>query len=381
MKITSPIQSLLLILLLSCSMTLIAESPVLYPDEELSDVTQRDYWLPQEVNLPGTAEKFQKGINAMAIPGKNLGPISIALIYPSADVSDFWRRSYIAMTQRLEELNIKFETLEFESQQIQHSLQTQFTNEVISQKDKFDFVVFGPSELSLQAHNIDKLASQHAFETFIWAFHTPLKKFKQQPRMWFDFSSSVGALTLCQHMIKRLGSNRIIGMNRGIPGVTDDQRSGEFKSCTEREGDWEVAYEHFGQYRQAGGKDGANLMQQYYPDISYIHNANTAMTLGAIEAVATVDKLQRPLLSGWGGTALEVEAVRNGDLNATPMRMNDDLGVATAEAIKYILDNREHELPLIYLGRIEILDDSMTSKEITSKETQAFRYSGVASVN
>ena len=31
-------------------------------------------------------------------------------------------------------------------------------------------------------------------------------------------------------------------MNRGIPGITDNQRSGDFKACVEEKGNWTTAY-------------------------------------------------------------------------------------------------------------------------------------------
>ena len=37
-------------------------------------------------------------------------------------------------------------------------------------------------------------------------------------------------------------------------------------------------------------------------------------------------------------------------VNATPMRMGDDAGAATAEAIKADLENRADELPFASLG-------------------------------
>ena len=46
-----------------------------------------------------------------------------------------------------------------------------------------------------------------------------------------------------------------------------------------------------------------------------------------------------------GGTGLELDAIRNGELQATPTRMGDDVGAATAEAIKTHLEGRAEELP------------------------------------
>ncbi|MEM9794674.1 MAG: ribose ABC transporter substrate-binding protein, partial [Pseudomonadota bacterium] len=85
--------------------------------------------------------------------------------------------------------------------------------------------------------------------------------------------------------------------------------------------------------------------------------------------------------TGWGGTGLELDAIRRGELDATPMRMGDDVGAATAEAIKYHLEDRAGELPFVFLGRITIAHDQMSAEEIDALEQEAFRFSGVEALD
>ncbi|WP_325895452.1 substrate-binding domain-containing protein [Grimontia sp. NTOU-MAR1] len=304
-------------------------------------------------------------------------PIRIAIIYPSADISDFWIKNFKAMTKRLLALKVPYEVHEFTSKQIEHSLQTQYTKQVLSAEQPYDFVIFGPSELDLQADNIQKLSASHQFKTFIWAFHTPNDEWTAQPDAWFDFSSAMGADVLCEHAIKYLGKEVEFAANRGIPGITDTQRSQGFIDCVEQEGDWLNIYEHFGQYQKLGGADGVRLILNNFPEVAMIHNANTAMTMGAVEALGEAGRLSDIYVTGWGGTAKEIEKIRAGELDATPMRMSDDLGVATAEAIKYHLQNRASEVPLIYLGRITVVHNQMEERELNRLTREAFRYSGI----
>ena len=84
--------------------------------------------------------------------------------------------------------------------------------------------------------------------------------------------------------------------------------------------------------------------------------------------------------TGWGGTGLELEAIRRGELDATPMRMGDDVGAATAEAIKADMENRNGDLPLVFLGRITVAHDQMSVDEINALEQEAFRFSGVGAL-
>ncbi|MBX2881243.1 MAG: substrate-binding domain-containing protein [Granulosicoccus sp.] len=352
------------------------------PLMELPDIADRDYWVPAEVNAEGKLEALQEVVGAEAVPfsGKLDEEVKIALIYPSADVSDFWARNYLALTKRLDQLGIAYDTTEFASRQIEHSLQSTYASQVEQDADLYDYVIFGPSELATQADNISKLAANDGFSTYVWAFHTPLKDLENQPDAWFDFSSAAGAVVMCDYMIERLGEGITMAMNRGIPGITDNQRSGDFKACVEEKANWETAYEHYGEYQREGGFEGTSLIMQAYPEANVIHNANTAMAMGSVEAQVSLGKEKDIFSTGWGGTGLELDAIRRGELDATPMRMGDDVGAATAEAIKADLEERADELPLVFLGRITVAHDQMSEKEIDTLEQEAFRFSGVGAL-
>lgn len=353
------------------------------PLKELADIADRDYWVPDEVNAEGKLEALQEIVGSAADPfsGTLENPVQIALIYPSADTSDFWARNYLALTKRLDELGIAYETTEFASRQIEHSLQSTYANQVAQDADLYDYVIFGPSELAIQADNIDKLAGNDGFKTYVWAFHTPLKYLDNQPDVWFDFSSAAGALVMCEYMIGRLGEGVTMAMNRGIPGITDNQRSGDFKDCVEEKAGWTTVYEHYGEYQREGGFEGTSLIMQAYPEAAVIHNANTAMAMGSVEAQVAIGKEKDIFSTGWGGTGLELEAIRRGELDATPMRMGDDVGAATAEAIKADLEGRGDELPFVFLGRITVAHDQMSLEEIDALEQEAFRFSGVGALS
>lgn len=349
------------------------------PLKELPDIGEREYWVPEEVNAEGKLEALQTvvGSEGVAYGGTLDDPIQIALIYPSADTSDFWARNYLALIKRLDELGIKYETTEFASRQIEHSLQSTYANQVAQDADLYDYVIFGPSELAIQADNIDKLAGSDGFRTYVWAFHTPLKDLQNQPDVWFDFSSAAGALVMCDYMLDRLGNDITMALNRGIPGITDDQRSGDFKACVEEKGNWNTIYEHYGEYQREGGYEGTSFILQSYPEATVIHNANTAMAMGSVEAQIAAGKEKDVFSTGWGGTGLELDAIRRGELNATPMRMGDDVGAATAEAIKADLEGRGDELPLVFLGRITVAHDQMADAELDQLQEEAFRFSGI----
>jgi len=86
------------------------------------------------------------------------------------------------------------------------------------------------------------------------------------------------------------------------------------------------------------------------------------------------------VITAWGGTGDELEALRLGELAATPMRMGDDVGVATAELIKYHFEDRIDETPLVFVGRITIVHKDMSVEDIDAMEQEAFRYTGVGTL-
>ena len=366
----------------ACATMALADGHATLPLKELPGIADRDYWVPDEVNAEGKLEALQEVVGGEAVPftGTQDAPIQIALIYPSADTSDFWARNYLALTKRLDQLGITYETTEFASRQIEHSLQSTYANQVEQDADLYDYVIFGPSELAIQADNISKLASNDGFATYVWAFHTPLKYLDNQPDAWFDFSSAAGALTMCDYMIERLGEGVTMSMNRGIPGITDNQRSGDFKECVETKAGWVTEYEHYGEYQREGGFEGTTLIMQAYPESGVIHNANTAMAMGSVEAQIALGKEKDIFSTGWGGTGLELDAIRAGTLDATPMRMGDDVGAATAEAIKAHMEGRAGDLPLVFLGRITVAHDQMSAEELDALQKEAFRFSGVGAL-
>jgi autoinducer 2-binding periplasmic protein LuxP len=341
----------------------------------------QEYWTFQEVQSAEVLESFQELVGAPGVPlAVELDrPVQIAVIYPSHDVSDFWLRNFLAMVARLEELQVPFETVQFASGMDDHALQATYTEQVL--QDDFDYVIFGPTELSLQEENIKMLVDAPDHEVFVWNYDlVPTFWGAEQPYAYVGFSHLAGALEMCDWVVEHVGTEGIYAMNRGTPGAVDDQRSGGFRDCLAEKSDWEMAYEHYGNYMREGGFDGTQSIIAGYPEVTLIHNANTAMAMGAVSALQASGLGGDILTTGWGGTGDELEALRLGELGATPMRMADDVGVATAELIKLDLEGRRDETPLIFLGRITIVHSGMDADEIDAMEEEAFRYTGIGTL-
>ena len=327
-----------------------------------------------------TLEALQARVGAPAKPftGSLEAPVSLAVIYPSQDVSDFWLRAYLAMAARLEEMGLEFEAVQFASGMGDHTLQATYTDHLL--QEDYDYVIFGPTELSLQQENIKELIDAGR-KVIVLNYDTVLQDWgDEQPMMYATFSHLAGALEMCDWVVDNLGTEGTYALIRGTPGSLDDQRSGGFRDCLAERSSWEMAYEHYGDFLRECGFDGAQQILSAYPEVTLLHNANTAMARGALSAVQSQGAEDRVVVTAWGGTGDELEALRLGELGATPMRMGDDVGVAMAEAIRLDLEGRGDELPLVFLGRITIAHNGMDAASIDAMEQEAFRYTGIGTL-
>ena len=350
------------------------------PLKPMPDDDERNFWWYHQVQTEEVLENMQAIVAEPAEPMAEppAEPAKIAVIYPSQDVSDFWLRAYLAMEARLDELGLPYEAVQYASGMGDHSLQSTYTDQVLN--DDFEYVIFGPTELSLQQDNVKALMDAGK-KVIVLNFDAVVQEWgDDQPMMYATFSHLFGALNVCNWVVDNLGTEGTYAMIRGTPGSIDEQRSGSFRECIEEKSDWEMAYEHYGNFLREGGFNGAQQIISAYPEVDLIHNANTAMAMGAISAVQSLGAADRVGVTGWGGTGDELEALRAGELLATPMRMGDDVGVAMAEAIRMDLSGNEEDIPLVFLGRIEIVSSDSGAEVVDAYEEEAFRYTGIGTL-
>ncbi|MFC6672267.1 hypothetical protein [Marinobacterium aestuariivivens] len=82
------------------------------------------------------------------------------------------------------------------------------------------------------------------------------------------------------------------------------------------------------------------------------------------------------IINGWGGGDAELEALARGELDLTVMRMNDDNGVAMAEAIRADLEQHGDRVPQVFSGDMVLLTRNTPAAELEALRARAFRYSG-----
>lgn len=94
-----------------------------------------------------------------------------------------------------------------------------------------------------------------------------------------------------------------------------------------------------------------------------------------IDAIDSLGLRGKVRTNGWGGGGQELEEIAKGRLAFTVMRMNDDNGVAMAEAIALDQQDRPGDVPLVYSGEFTLVTQDHDTERIEALKRHAFRYS------
>jgi autoinducer 2-binding periplasmic protein LuxP len=348
---------------------------------------EADFWEHYEV--PGFSQEqfdaFRATVTDDAVPVSVAvdAPVTIAMVFPSLDLSDAWARGHAGLVGRLEELEIPYQLDTFGTSHDDHALQLAHLETTMARG--YDYVIVGPTEILVQMSMLEELI-EAGIGVIVWNYTTPLQEWGEarypdggQPLAYVGFSHAEGGQILGDYFVERLG-NEVDGTPRvahirGIPGITDDQRSGVAMERF-REAGFEIVHETHANWARDQGYAATLNIVGAYPDVNHIHIVSTAMAIGAVEALEEVGRTGDILINGWGGGAEEQIHLLDGRLHATVMRMQDDWGVALAEIIKYDLEGRIDEVPLGISGGMQLVDDTFTQEQIDEILEYAFRYSG-----
>jgi len=345
------------------------------------------FWEHYEV--PGfdqaTFDAFRDVITADAVPIAVEVPdtVTIALVFPSLDLSDAWARGHAGLVGRLDELGVPYRLDTFGTSHDDHSLQLAHLETTMARG--YDYVIVGPTEILVQMSMIEEMI-EAGIGVIVWNYTTPLQEWGEarypeggQPLAYVGFSHAEGAHILGEYFVERLrreveGTPKVAHL-RGIPGITDDQRSGVAMQHF-RDAGFEIVHETYANWARDQGYAATLNIAGAYPDVDHIHIVSTAMAIGAVEALDEVGRVGEILLNGWGGGSEEQLHLLEGNLHATVMRMQDDWGVALAEIIKFDLEGRIDEVPLAVSGAMQLVDDTYARADIDEILEYAFRYSG-----
>lgn len=342
-----------------------------------SDYIRMSDYLAQHPDQKAVIGSFSERVRQ---PGKPLStqqtrPVRISIIYPALQASDYWTRSVTSFEARLKESGILYELKLFQSRpSVDVTLQSQQLNEALEWQP--DYLIFTLDALRHQ-RMIQRVLSRGTPKLILQNITTPLKQWQQhRPFMYVGFDHAEGT---------RLIGNKLLAMNDYSGRYLMLYFSHGYVSAMRGDTFAMMAAEHPSVVQSASfytdgnrerAREAVKRALSTDPDLKFIFASATDIALGAIDALRSTNRLGDIPVNGWGGGSAELEALANGDLALTVMRMNDDNGAAMAEAIRLDLEGSESAVPHVYSGSIELIDQDTSAAGIEALKARAFRYSG-----
>ena len=349
---------------------------LVYAGDELDD-----YYMYDELDDIEVFEEMQQVVADDPVPVSVdvPGTVEIAMIYPALDGSDSWPRGYEGITGRLEDLEIPYNISIMGSDHGEHDVQRAQLKDVLAGSEEFDYVIVGPSVLGEQKEVIEELIADPGLEVIIWNETTPLKDWGEsreegQPLSWVGFDHLFGARLMGEYITENYNPDKKVAMMYGPPGSITAMRGYEAKDIMEDYG-MEIVAEHYADFDFDLAYYATFDILDEHDDIDKIHSVSTAMTDGIATALRELGKDGDIVVNGWGGGTIEQELIRSDEVEFTVLRNQDDWGVVLAEIIKYDLEDRKDEIPIVFSGEMQLIDHMMDQQDIDSILEHAFRYS------
>lgn len=329
--------------------------------------------IPEQREL---SARFTQRVQSAAVPATatSLAPARIAVVYPAIQVSDYWRRSLVALERRLDELGIRYEvTSQFTLPGQEIREQTRQIVEVL--KSDPDYLIF---TLDALRHKVlvERLIARGRPKIILQNITTPLRAWgRDQPFLYVGFDHATGARLLADHVLETRPQPESFAIFYGPKGYVSHARGEPFRlAMAEQPGKRLVASYYVGFDREKAREAATELLQRH-PDLGFIYSCSTDIALGVADAIEAAGLTGKVATNGWGGGTAELDYLSKGRLEATAMRINDDNGVAMAEAISLDRQNRTEEVPLVFSGSFALVSSEDSMQRIEELKRRAFRYS------
>ncbi|WP_239061006.1 substrate-binding domain-containing protein [Desulfovibrio sp. JC022] len=321
-------------------------------------------------------ESFNKLVkkNIVERLDKQFSP-KIAVVCPGKQISDYWRRSCRSLESRIKQYGIIPRIHRFfikptaplgkQSAVFHKALET-----------NPDYLIF-TLDASRHQRMIESILVAGKPKVILQNITTPLKIWEgKQPFMYVGFDHAQGTQMLAKYFARKTGGHGKYAVFLPDPGHLNKERGGTFISYMDKYTSLKLA----AVFRTGIDKEKARLaalkIAEHHPDIKFIYACSTDIALGAIEGLREKGLLNRIMVNGWGGGSPEIDAIKKGELEVTVMRINDDNGVAMADAIILDMLGKNSQIPLVFSGRFEILDKRVNAKRLQRLQQESFRYSG-----
>ncbi|KLN63706.1 autoinducer 2-binding periplasmic protein LuxP [Vibrio sp. VPAP30] len=298
-------------------------------------------------------------------------PVTISVVYPGQQVSDYWIRNIKAFEMRLEKLGVDYEINQvFTRPSVDVRQQSLSLLEAV--QNKSDYLIF---TLDTTRHRkfIEHVLSSTDTKLILQNITTPVRAWdEQQPFMYVGFDHIKGTKVLEQYYKSSVPKESRYSVLYFSEGYVSDARGDTFIEEMSHHDTYKLSSSFYTKATRESGYDTAKIALNKDPNLKFIYACSTDVALGASDALAELGR-QDVMLNGWGGGTAELKAINEGTLDVTVMRMNDDTGIAMAEAIKWDLEDRR--VPHVYSGDFELVTKKDSPARIEKLKQRAFRYS------
>ncbi|WP_122054269.1 substrate-binding domain-containing protein [Vibrio sp. Evd11] len=298
-------------------------------------------------------------------------PITISVVYPGQQISDYWVRNIEAFEKRLDKLRINYRI-----NQVFTRVNADITQQSISLQEaienKTDYLIF---TLDTTRHRkfIEHVLTSTDTKLILQNITTPVRSWAdRQPFMYVGFDHATGSLKLAEYFKSNSKSDSQYSVLYRSEGYISDARGDTFIHDVNTDTNFALKSSFYTKSDKESGYQAAKISIAKDKDLDFIYACATDVALGAADAIR--ESGRDILLNGWGGGSAELEAIERGDLDVTVMRMNDDTGIAMAEAIKWDLTGLA--VPTVYSGDFELVTKEDSPERISELKQRAFRYSG-----
>lgn len=298
-------------------------------------------------------------------------PVTISVVYPGQQISDYWVRNINAFEKRMEELGIKYQLNQvFTRPNVDMRQQSLSLMEAI--KNNTGYLIF---TLDTTRHRkfIEHVLNSSDTKLILQNITTPVQGWEErQPMMYVGFDHELGANQIADYYKQTIPDGSKYSVLYFSEGYISDARGSSFIQMMEENNSYILSSSFYTKTTEQSGYESALKIIEKDPDIKFIYACSTDVALGAAKALKELNR-QDIEINGWGGGSAELDAIVNGDLNVTVMRMNDDTGIAMAEAIKWDIESKP--VPLVYSGDLVVVTKEDSKEMIEKLKQRAFRYS------
>ncbi len=305
-------------------------------------------------------------------------PVRISFATPLRQVSDYWRRSIQSFKGRMDEIGLSYEIKEFSTRVDENRKLKECVQSAL--KTDPDYLVLTPNARGDKAF-ISRLIVRERPAVIVQNVTIPEEKWKENPPfMYVGFDHPTGARLLATEYMLRMNDKRDIeyAMLYHVRGNQVSKLRGEtFIEIIGEHTDFKLVAEYYTGGVRDKSRTAALKVLNAHPDVKFIHACSTDVSFGILDALQEKGLEGKVLVNGWGGGAAELNSIMSGGLGFTVMRMNDDNGVAMAEAIRLDLEGKSHETPAVFSGEMIVVRQGVGEEELAKLKRKAFRYSGV----